>query len=121
MFRVSGNQITMTAGDTGIMAIVPKAGSYIPTPEDRAIFTVREQPGRRALIEKIIVPEESGEVIVPLDSAETAKWRPREYAWDVRYALGVTTDAEGNMTDWQEAVTPMEIGLLTILPAIGGL
>lgn len=120
MFRVNGNQITMTAGDTGIIAIVPKEGSYIPTPEDRAIFTVRERPGRRALIEKIIVPEENGEVIVLLDSAETAKWRPREYAWDVRYALGVTTNTEGSITDWQEMITPMEIGTITILPAIGG-
>lgn len=121
MFRVNGTQITMTAGDTGMLAIVPREGSYVPTADDRAIFTVRERPGRRALTEKIIAPQADGTVIVPLGSAETAKLRAREYAWDVRYALGVTTDAEGNMTDWQEMVTPMEIGLLTILPAIGGL
>ena len=42
MFRVSGNQISITAGDTALMAICPDETGYVPTANDRAIFTVRE-------------------------------------------------------------------------------
>ena len=46
MFRVSGNQISITAGDTALMAICPDETGYVPTANDRAIFTVRERPKR---------------------------------------------------------------------------
>ena len=42
MFRVSGNQISITAGDTALMAICPDETGYVPTANDRAIFTVRD-------------------------------------------------------------------------------
>ena len=42
MFRVNGNQIAITAGDTALMAICPDETGYVPTANDRAIFTVRE-------------------------------------------------------------------------------
>ena len=87
MFRVNGMQIMMTAGDTGLLAIVPREGGYIPNGEDRAVFTVREKPGRRAVMEKTIVPEADGRVKIEFASADTARlnavlsgfypsWRP---------------------------------------------
>ena len=47
MFRVNGMQIMMTAGDTGLLAVIPDEEGYVPTAEDRAVFTVREKPGWR--------------------------------------------------------------------------
>ena len=44
MFRVNGMQIMMTAGDTGLLAVIPDEEGYVPTAEDRAVFTVREKP-----------------------------------------------------------------------------
>ena len=35
MFRVSGNQISITAGDTALMAICPDETGYVPTANDR--------------------------------------------------------------------------------------
>ena len=35
MFRVSGNQIAITAGDTGILAVIPDEKSDVPTERDR--------------------------------------------------------------------------------------
>ena len=88
MFRVNGMQIMMTAGDTGLLAIVPREGGYIPNGEDRAVFTVREKPGRRAVMEKTIVPEADGRVKIEFASAEAMsgtfgspwkrRWTPRE-------------------------------------------
>ena len=42
MFRVNGMQIMMTVGDTGLLAVIPDEEGYVPTAEDRAVFTVRE-------------------------------------------------------------------------------
>ena len=76
MFRVNGMQIMMTAGDTGLLAVIPDEEGYVPTAEDRAVFTVREKPGRRAVMEKTIVPEADGRVKIEFASADTAQLRP---------------------------------------------
>lgn len=119
MFRVNGMQIMMTAGDTGLLAIVPREGGYIPNGEDRAIFTVRERPGRRALIEKIVTPEDDGTVLVVFATEDTEKLREREYGWDIRYALEAETDGEGRIISWRELITPMMVGTLVVQSAMG--
>ena len=45
MFRVNGMQIMMTAGDTGLLAVILDEEGYVPTAEDRAVFTARLRPG----------------------------------------------------------------------------
>ena len=47
MFCASSGQIVLTAGDTGVIGFEAAEGGYIPTENDRAIFTVRDK-GRRA-------------------------------------------------------------------------
>ena len=97
MFRVSGNQISITAGDTALMAICPDETGYVPTANDRAIFTVRERPKRRALIEKTIAPEADGRFVVCFESEDTARLKPREYVWDVRLAIQANVDENGDL------------------------
>ena len=99
MFRVSGNQISITAGDTALMAICPDETGYVPTANDRAIFTVRERPKRGALIEKTIAPEADGRFVVCFESEDTARLKPREYVWDVRLAIQANVDENGEVTD----------------------
>jgi len=69
-------QIMMTAGDTGLLAVIPDEEGYVPTAEDRAVFTVREKPGRHAVMEKTIVPEADGRVKIEFASADTARLSP---------------------------------------------
>ena len=76
MFRVNGMQIMMTAGDTGLLAVIPDEEGYVPTAEDRAVFTVREKPGRHAVMEKTIVPEADGRVKIEFASADTGSSAP---------------------------------------------
>ena len=121
MFRVSGNQISITAGDTALMAICPDETGYVPTANDRAIFTVRERPKRRALIEKTIAPEADGRFVVCFESEDTARLKPREYVWDVRLAIQATVDENGEVTDAEQIITPCPPGILFVMAAIGEL
>ena len=121
MFRVSGNQISITAGDTALMAICPDETGYVPTANDRAIFTVRERPKRRALIEKTIAPEADGRFVVCFESEDTARLKPREYVWDVRLAIQAIVDENGEVTDAEQIITPCPPGILFVMAAIGEL
>lgn len=121
MFRVSGNQISITAGDTALMAICPDETGYVPTANDRAIFTVRERPKRRALIEKTIAPEADGRFVVCFESEDTARLKPREYVWDVRLAIQATVNENGEVTDAEQVITPCPPGILFVMAAIGEL
>lgn len=118
MFRVNGMQIMMTAGDTGLLAIMPREGGYIPNGEDRAIFTVRERPGRRAVMEKTIVPEADGRVKIEFASTDTAQLRPGSYVWDIRFALEAAVDAKGKVTACREVITPCAPGRMDIVDAL---
>ena len=121
MFRVGGNQISITAGDTALMAICPDETGYVPTANDRAIFTVRERPKRRALIEKTIAPEADGRFVVCFESEDTARLKPREYVWDVRLAIQANVDENGEVTDAEQIITPCPPGILFVMAAIGEL
>ena len=121
MFRVSGNQISITAGDTALMAICPDETGYVPTANDRAIFTVRERPERRALIEKTIAPEADGRFVVCFESEDTARLKPREYVWDVRLAIQANVDENGEVTDAEQIITPCPPGILFVMAATGEL
>ena len=121
MFRVSGNQISITAGDTALMAICPDETGYVPTANDRAIFTVRERPKRRTLIEKTIAPEADGRFVVCFESEDTARLKPREYVWDVRLAIQANVDENGEVTDAEQIITPCPPGILFVMAAIGEL
>ena len=121
MFRVSGNQISITAGDTALMAICPDETGYVPTANDRAIFTVRERPERRAQIEKTIAPEADGRFVVCFESEDTARLKPREYVWDVRLAIQANVDENGEVTDAEQVITPCPPGILFVMAAIGEL
>lgn len=121
MFRVSGNQISITAGDTALMAICPDETGYVPTANNRAIFTVRERPKRRALIEKTIAPEADGRFVVCFESEDTARLKPREYVWDVRLAIQANVDENGEVTDAEQVITPCPPGILFVMAAIGEL
>ena len=121
MFRVNGNQIAITAGDTALMAICPDETGYVPTANDRAIFTVRERPKRRTLIEKTIAPEADGRFVVCFENEDTAKLKPREYVWDVRLAIQAMVDESGKVTDAEQIITPCSPGIVFVLAAIGEL
>lgn len=119
MFCVCGSEITLTAGDTGILAVIPDEDSYVPTEKDRAIFTVREKVGGRVVLKKTLTPEADGRVRIDFASGDTAKLKPRSYVWDIRFALDAVVSAKGEVTAFSELITPCAPGTLNLTEAIG--
>lgn len=118
MFSVKCGLIAITRGDTGLITVEPKDG-YTPTAKDRAIFTVAEMPGAKTVISKVVTPDESGVVRIPLMSADTddlPKDRQREYTWSLRYALDAVMTGDA-VTGWREMITPIPSGQFVILEA----
>lgn len=121
MFDVSGTQITITAGDTGLLTLSVRTGDglYVPGENDRAVFTVREQAGARAALEKVLVPDGEGRVRIALTNADTERLRAGSYLWDVRYALDAELDAKGNVTGGREVITPLPPSPFVVMKAVG--
>lgn len=118
MFSVKCGMIAITRGDTGLITVEPKDG-YTPTAKDRAIFTVAQMPGAKTVISKVVTPDESGVVRIPLMSADTndlPKDRQREYTWSLRYALDAVMTGDA-VTGWREMITPIPSGQFVVLEA----
>ena len=118
MFSVKCGLIAITRGDTGLITVEPKDG-YTPTPKDRAIFTVAEMPGAKTVISKVVTPDESGVVRIPLMSADTddlPRERQCEYTWSLRYALDAVMTGDA-VTGWREMITPIPAGQFVVLEA----
>lgn len=118
MFSVKCGLIAITRGDTGLITVEPKDG-YTPTPKDRAIFTVAGMPGAKTVISKVVTPDESGVVRIPLMSADTndlPRERQCEYTWSLRYALDAVMTGDV-VTGWREMITPIPAGQFVVLEA----
>ena len=118
MFSVKCGLIVITRGDTGLITVEPRDG-YTPTPKDRAIFTVAQMPGAKTVISKVVTPDESGVVRIPLMSADTndlPRERQCEYTWSLRYALDAVMTGD-TVTGWREMITPIPAGQFVVLEA----
>ncbi len=117
MFDVSGLRVAITRGDSGLLTLKPR-GDHVFGAQDRAVFTIR-RPGGGALMEAVYTPEADGTVQVALESAQTARWRPDAYEWDVRYVLDARTDERGGVIGGREVATPMHPAPFVVLRAVG--
>ena len=88
-------------------------------PTDSVIDCGGVKVGGRRLIEKTVQPDAQGVTRVPFMAEDTAKLKPRGYVWDIRFALEAAEDESGDVTAYREMITPMEPGILWVLPAIG--
>lgn len=115
MFEATGNELRVTRGDTGLLTI-STSGTEL-TDADRAVMTARKKGGG-VLFRKTAVPEDNC-VQFAFGNAETEKWKPGSYEWDVRFALGAVI-VGGEVTNGREIVTPAGMpGRLTVLDAVG--
>ena len=90
MFDARKGQITITRGDTGLLAIVPTG--YVPTSQDRMFFMVAEMPDGRIVINKTVTPDDDGicKLMFSGTDTENLSKRHREYTYAIRFALDVT-------------------------------
>ena len=118
MFDARKGQITITRGDTGLLAIVPTG--YVPTSRDRMFFMVAEMPDGRIVINKTVTPDDDGvcKLVFSGTDTENLSKRHREYTYAIRFALDVT-ESNGKITGYREMITPEPPGCFVVLEANG--
>lgn len=118
MFDARKGQITITRGDTGLLAIVPTG--YVPTSQDRMLFMVAEMPDGRIVINKTVTPDDDGVCKLMFSGTDTENLskRHREYTYAIRFALDVT-ESNGKITGYREMITPEPPGCFVVLEANG--
>ena len=118
MFDARKGQITITRGDTGLLAIVPTG--YVPTSQDRMFFMVAEMPDGRIVINKTVTPDDDGVCKLMFSGTDTENLskRHREYTYAIRFALDVT-ESNGKITGYREMITPEPSGCFVVLEANG--
>ena len=118
MFDARKGQITITRGDTGLLAIVPTG--YVPTSQDRMLFMVAEMPDGRIVINKTVTPDDDGVCKIMFSGTDTENLskRHREYTYAIRFALDVT-ESNGKITGYREMITPEPPGCFVVLEANG--
>lgn len=84
MFRINGENIELTAGNTADLIITPYDNDEIVTLEegDKVIFTV--SAGEDDFIRKVLTLDnyEEGELVLHLTPDDTAEMPPGQYAYD---------------------------------------
>ena len=118
MFDARKGQITITRGDTGLLAIVPTG--YVPTSQDRMFFMVAEMPDGRIVINKTVTPDDDGvcKLVFSGTDTENLSKRHRAYTYAIRFALDVT-ESNGKITGYREMITPEPPGCFVVLEANG--
>lgn len=118
MFDARKGQITITRGDTGLLAIVPTG--YVPTSQDRMLFMVAEMPDGRIVINKTVTPDDDGVCKLMFSGTDTENLskRHREYTYAIRFVLDVT-ESNGKITGYREMITPEPPGCFVVLEANG--
>lgn len=118
MFDARKGQITITRGDTGLLAIVPTG--YVPTSQDRMLFMVAEMPDGRIVINKTVMPDDDGVCKLMFSGTDTENLskKHREYTYAIRFALDVT-ESNGKITGYREMITPEPPGCFVVLEANG--
>ena len=118
MFDARKGQITITRGDTGLLAIVPTG--YVPTSQDRMLFMVAEMPDGRIVINKTVTPDDDGvcKLVFSGTDTENLSKRHRAYTYAIRFALDVT-ESNGKITGYREMITPEPHGCFVVLEANG--
>ena len=118
MFDARKGQITITRGDTGLLAIVPTG--YVPMSQDRMFFMVAEMPDGRIVINKTVTPDDDGvcKLMFSGTDTESLSKRHRAYTYAIRFALDVT-ESNGKITGYREMITPEPPGCFVVLEANG--
>lgn len=108
MYRIIGNDIELTRGDSLVLLL--RFGGRALAQGTQAVFTVKRRPRDEQPVLCKRFGVEDGRVTLQLVPSET-DLDPRSYVWDVRLLI-----PQGEAT---EVRTPMEYAGFTIMEVIG--
>lgn len=104
MFKVEGDKITITKGDTAALSI--RATNKTFESADRAIFTIAPRGAGEKLMEQEYELN-NGVFTVEFTNDMTDEWAPGQYRWQVRYVVTPVRE-NGVITGGAEVLTPWE-------------
>lgn len=115
MFEVEKTTISMSIGDTGAVKVRTighqfnqgtPGNPYDPAnPADIALFTIKAGNGN-VLMERKYTPDTEGYFLVCFHSQDTKGWPQGNYQWDVRFLIHPYYDANHNIVDVDQVLTP---------------
>ena len=117
MFKVDGYVITLSRGDTGAIKFTADTEHTFDA-EDRALFSVKNAIGE-------VVKQQAFEIdadksfVVSFFNSDTDTLAAGSYSWDVRYIIHPYYDAQGNIIDGDQVITPNQPMELQLLQVVG--
>lgn len=115
MFIVQENNIILSRGDTGALTIT--ADGYTFGPNDRALFSVRNQYGTIVIQRAFELTNNA--FTMTFFNADTDTQNPGNYTWDVRYVINPSYDDAGNIVDGDQVITPNDPMPFTLKAVVG--
>lgn len=116
MFKLVGNDIHLSKGDTGVL-YVRIMGEQETTSADRVMLTVKTKTGTPVLA--YVVTPVDNQALFEFTNESTDSLAPNDYTYDVRVVLNATLDERGVPTDGDVVYTPFKPALFKLLPVVG--
>lgn len=121
MFYVDGYTINLSRGDTGAIRVKANASlgdeAFTFGTDDRALFSVKNGQGE-TIIEHIYQMEDN-EFTIYFNNSDTDNVAAGAYTWDIRYIINPYYDANNNIIDGDQVITPKEAQTLNLLNVVG--
>lgn len=103
MFKVEGDKITITKGDTAALSV--RATNKTFASADRALFTIATKGGQKVFEQEYEL--NNGVFTVQFTNDMTDDWDAGAYRWQVRYIVTPVRD-NGTIVGGAEVLTPWE-------------
>lgn len=117
MFKVEGNVITLSRGDTGALKFTADT-DYGFAENDRALFSVKNAIGE-VVKQQAFEIDENKAFVVTFFNADTDSLAAGTYSWDVRYIINPYYDDTGKIIDGDQVITPQQPMDLQLLQVVG--
>lgn len=117
MFKVEGNVITLSRGDTGALKFTANT-DYGFAENDRALFSVKNAIGE-VVKQQAFEIDENKAFVVTFFNADTDSLSAGTYSWDVRYIINPYYDDTGKIIDGDQVITPQQPMDLQLLQVVG--
>lgn len=120
MYKVEGNVISLSKGDTGALKVQATATldgqPFTFGSDDRAIFSVKNAQGE--IVMQKVFPIVNNAFTVYFLNADTDFLSPANYQWDVRYIIHPYYK-DGKIVNGNQVLTPVEPQTMNLLSVVG--
>ena len=119
MFYANGDAVFISRGDTGTITATTK-GSKLNPAVDRVLFTVKNNKGEIVMLRQLTPADDAQNTsTVEFRNRDTDYLTPGVYTYDFRYVVNPYYNADGDIVDGDDIITPKLPQQLTILGVVG--